>query len=389
MSEKLKKLTGKNPNDFEPVAYNLINDTDVELFAELVEKEDFLFDFVKQNVATRIKKACNNTNFHNLISFLNYYSPSYEDAIISILAKYADEDLTDEMLDLLENGTENQKTYAAKYFSHIQDPLAIEQLRANAYSENSYLSSNCIATLAEFKDEGIYNESLAKLESNDEFEKLEGVKCLVSYGNKNAVEKIIETIKKSSLAENMAAELPYLESIREIHSRNKIDGLYILNLITDGLGEISGLAQVFDFELYDMYENIIQNNLTPEGAAVILNAKDKFETLTENDEYLYDESKDTKQEIKDIKLMLDTIKKDTLQKYSDKELRQDSLFIYTALEHTSNSDKVRELIYSDNQTIVLKSVEILKKLGTITTEDKNNALKSVSNENIKNVIMAI
>ena len=30
MSDKLKKLTGKNPNDFEPVAYSLINNPDVD-----------------------------------------------------------------------------------------------------------------------------------------------------------------------------------------------------------------------------------------------------------------------------------------------------------------------------------------------------------------------
>ena len=29
MSDKLKKLTGKNPKDFEPVAFDVINITDV------------------------------------------------------------------------------------------------------------------------------------------------------------------------------------------------------------------------------------------------------------------------------------------------------------------------------------------------------------------------
>ena len=43
MSDNLKKLTGKNPKDFESVAYSLINNSDVELFSELVSKEDFLF----------------------------------------------------------------------------------------------------------------------------------------------------------------------------------------------------------------------------------------------------------------------------------------------------------------------------------------------------------
>ena len=82
MSDNLKKLTGKNPKDFEPVAYSLINNSDTELFRELVEKDDFLFDFVKQNVAFRLEKVCNESNFLNLLNFLKYYSPAYEDFII-------------------------------------------------------------------------------------------------------------------------------------------------------------------------------------------------------------------------------------------------------------------------------------------------------------------
>lgn len=389
MSDKLKKLTGKNPKDYESVAYNLINIPDIDLFDELIKNEDFLFDFVKHNVALRIKKNINKSNYINLIKFLKYYSPSYEEVIISSLACYADEDLTDKMLDLLENGTEDEKTYAAKYFAHIQDPLALEDLRKNAFSQNSCLSSNCISTLAAFGDKEIYNECINKLNSNDEFEQLEGVRCLVSYGKKEALGDIIKTMKTSSMAEHMASEIPYLQNLLEFINTNPTDGLLILNLITSALGEVSSLAQVFDFELYECYEFLLQNQMNSEIATVLLNAKDKFETLTENDEYLFDETKDTKQEVKDIKLMLDTLNVNKLKSFADEELKPDSIFVFTALEFTSNVDKVRKLLTSDNQTLVLKSVEILKKLGVMTQEDKNNALKYISNENIKNVIMAI
>ena len=37
--------------------------------------------------------------------------------------------------------------------------------------------------------------------------------------------------------------------------------------------------------------SFLNNTMTSETAVVLLNAKDKFETLTENDEYLFDESK--------------------------------------------------------------------------------------------------
>ena len=71
MSEKLKKLTSKNPKYYEPVAYSLINSCDIELFAELVSNDDYLFDFIKNNVAKRIKAVCNKDNYLNLIHFLS------------------------------------------------------------------------------------------------------------------------------------------------------------------------------------------------------------------------------------------------------------------------------------------------------------------------------
>ena len=81
MTDNLKKLTGKNKNDYEAVAKHLVDDCDVELFKELVDNDDFLFDFVKNNVAQRLENAVNQNNYQNLIEFLKYYSQSYEDAI--------------------------------------------------------------------------------------------------------------------------------------------------------------------------------------------------------------------------------------------------------------------------------------------------------------------
>ena len=57
MSDKFKKLTGKNPKDFEPVAYSLINNCDIELFQNLYLKKIFLFEFVKQKCCHKIRKS--------------------------------------------------------------------------------------------------------------------------------------------------------------------------------------------------------------------------------------------------------------------------------------------------------------------------------------------
>lgn len=389
MSENLKKLTGKNPKDFEPLAYALINTPDVELFAELVGSDDFLFDFVKQNVASRLSKVCNESNYMNLLALLKYYSSFYEDFIVSNLVKFANEDLTDKLLEIFENGTDEEKTYCAKFFAFVQDPLALEFLQKNAYSENSALSSNCASTLALLGDKTSYMQALEKLNSDDEFTILDGVKFLVSYGDKAVVPEVISAMKKSSMAENIAGELLYLTNLFELYKQNQEDGLFVLNSIINGLGEILGLAQIFDFRLYEFLEMLINGHKDSKVAVVLINAVDKFDTLTENDEYLFDETKDTKQEVNDIKKLLSTM--DVAQLYSliDEELLEDSLFVFSALEYTENEDKVRGLLNSSNPTIVLKALEVLKILGVLTNDDKHKALDSVVDENLRSVIYAI
>ena len=388
MSDNLKKLTGKNPADYEPIAYNLINIPDVDLFKELVDKDDFLFDFIKENVSKRLEKVCNQSNYKNLLEFLKFYSPSYEEFIVSTLAKYATEDLTDTMLEIFVNGNDNEKTYCAKYFSYIQDPQALDLLKKYAYSDNNYLSANCAFTLAKFNNQEIYNDAIEKLHSNDDYEQLSAVKFLVSYGNQNATEEIIKTIKKSAFAENMASELPYLYDLAELIKNNRQDGLYILNIIINGLGETVALSQLYDFNIYNILEDLIKNNNDSMSSVVLLNACEKFTSLTENDEYLFDESKEVKDDVYSINKLLESVPYNA-ENLIDNELKEDSLFVYTALDFTTNTEKVRSLLNSKNQTLILKSVEILKELKNLTTQDKNIALENISNTDIKNIILAI
>lgn len=387
MSDKLKKLTGKNPKDFEPVAFDVINIPDVELFKELIDNEDFLFDFIKQNVANRLAKVCNSSNYLNLLQFLKYYSPSYEDVIISNLVKFSDEDLTDKMLAIFEDGTDDEKTYCAKYFSIVQDSLALDFLKENAYSENSSLSANCATALALFGDTESKNEALVKLKSDDEFEKLDGVRFLVSYGDKSVIPAIVDVMKTSSFAENIAGDLLYLTDLFSLYKTNKTDALFVFNSVINGLGEILGLAQIFDFRLYEFIEMLLKEQTDSEIAVVLANAKDKFNTLTENDEYLFDETKDVKQEVMDIKQLLSSFKVN--QSLINAELKSESLFVFTALEFANNESAIRGLLISANQTVVLKALEMLKQMNSLTKEDKNLALSSVTSEDIKNVIVAI
>ena len=389
MTDNLKKLTGKNKNDYEAVAKHLVDDCDVELFKELVDNDDFLFDFVKNNVAQRLENAVNQNNYQNLVEFLKYYSQSYEDVIIGSLVKYADEDLTDLMLDKFENGCDNEKAYAAKYFAKIQDPLAYEFLRLNSYSDNEFLAQNCAITLGAWHDEKSYDEAIEKLQNSDDFEKLSAVKFLTAYGDKKAVPKLFEAMKNSTMAENIAGEIPYLVPLYELIKSDYENALLAIIYITNALGEILPLSVVFDFELFEVFENLINNHEDSKMAITLLNAKGKFETLTENDEYLFDEDKNTKNEIFDIKKLLNSAKKKDLEKYVNDELKEDSPFVYTALDFATDELAIRELLKSNNQTLILKTAEVLKSLGNFDETARTVALLKVTDINIKAIIRAL
>lgn len=389
MTENLKKLTGKNKNDYEAVAKHLVDDCDVELFKELVDNDDFLFDFVKNNVAQRLENAVNQNNYQNLVEFLKYYSQFYEDVIIDSLVKYADEDLTDLMLDKFENGCDNEKTYAAKYFAKIQDPLAYEFLRLNSYSDNEFLAQNCAMTLGAWHDEKSFDEAIEKLQNTDDFEKLSAVKFLTAYGDKKAVPKLFEAMKTSTMAENIAGEIPYLVSLYELIKTDYENALLAIIYITNALGEILPLSVVFDFEFFEVFEELINNHDDSKVAITLLNARDKFDTLTENDEYLYDEDKNTKNEIFDIKKLLNSAKKKDLEKYINDELREDSPFVFTALDFATDELAIRELLKSNNQTLILKTAEVLKSLGNFDETARTVALLKVTDINIKAIIRAL
>lgn len=400
-NELVKKLTGKNPKDFEFAAKTIVNDSDLEAFSALVEQSDFLFDFIKKNVLKRLSGAVSKDNYKNLLKFLSVYSPDYEDFIVMSLVKFADEDLTDDMLDRLENGTNDEKAYAAKYFAHINDTLAIELLRKYSYDQFDALALNSALALSAMKDEFSYNLALERLKSNDEFEKLSAVRFLVAYNDLRAINVIFETMKKSTMPENIASEISYLQSFMDFMDTDfKYDSVLAVNHLINGLGEIVSISQIFDFQLYEVLEKLIELQKQEKNgkiAIVLLNSKEKFEQLTENDEYIYDEDKDTKNEIFEIKSLLNSqipffwnIQKDLMQS----ELDEWSDFVFSALELvqdfelTDAMDNLLKLLESSNQTIILKTVEVIKSLNKLAIVDKNAVMQRISDENIKSILNA-
>ncbi|MBR2526346.1 hypothetical protein IKE67_07755 [bacterium] len=386
----IKQITGKNKNEYEQAAAHIINNADVKTFEELVSKDDFLFEFIKQNVAKRLQQACNENNYQNLLNFTDYYSPSYDTFIAEVLAKYGNEEIKNKMADLLKNGSENQKSYAAKYFSFVKEERVINKLKEDAYSENEFLAYNCATALAALNERTCIDEAYQKLNSDDDFEVLSAVKFLSAYGEKNALNKIFEAMKKSSVSEFIASEIGYMESFLELlNTEHRENTLLAINNILQGLGEIIPLSNIFTFQFYEVFEQLIFSEPSAQNAIILLTARNKFNQLTENDEYLFDEDKNTKDEVLAIKDLLNNNINEDLDDFIQSEINENSEFIYPAIELIKNADLIKPLLMANNQTLILKSVEIIKSLNQLSQNDKNIALEHVTDENIKSIITAL
>lgn len=382
----IKKLTGKNPSEYEVVAKNLVDNSDVELFAKLVKQDDFLFDFIKDNVAKRIQNACNKENYLHLLDFLEHYSSSYDTMIARVLYSFSGDELLAEMKEFFLNGSYSQKAYAVKYFSFVSQERLTEMvplLRQTALSNYEPLSMNSIEVLSLLKDEESKNDALKRLDSKDEFEQYNAVKFLVAYQAKDTLDKIIEVMKKSSLSENIASEILYLIPIEELLEKDFDTAILVLCHIINAIPEIIPPSAVCDYGLYDIFERI---SLTSSSAVLLRLAKDKFEELTSNDEYLFDSDKNTKDEVKAIYELLKKYNNNKLESLLYDELYEGSDFVFFALDFVNEIEELETLLDSENNTLILKVLTLLKDKSALKSEHKQSVLEKITCPDIKRVV---
>ena len=386
----IKKLTGKNPDEYEGVAKSLVDNSDVNLFAKLVKQDDFLFDFVKNNVANRIKKAVNQDNYLNLLNFLDNYSPSYDSVIAECLYNFGGIEILPAMKEIFVNGNVEKKAYALKYFSFVPREYVEELLpliRQTAVSEFEPLSINSIEVLYKMNDEIFKTEALQKLNSEDEFEQYNGVKYLVAFKALDALPQILQVMKKSSLSENIASEIPYLVPVEDLIKTD--DGVLVLCNIVSAIPEIIPPSAVIDYNLFSIFEDLYLNNLSSSSAVLLRLAQEKFAELTSNDEYLYDCDKNTKDEVFAINQLLVGIDSYKLKNLLYDELYDESDFVFFAVDFVDEHEELEVLLDSLNPTLILKVLSILKEKGKLTSEHKTSALNTINADEIKQYIDAL
>lgn len=386
----IKKLTGKNPAEYEVVAKSLVDNTDTALFAKLVKQDDFLFDFVKNNVAARIKQACNKDNYQNLISFFDYYSPSYDTMIAQVLYNFGGLELLPLIKEIFINGDNGKKAYATKFLSLVPKEYVkelIPLLRNAAKSDFEPLSVNSIEILARANDEVFKNEAIELLNSDDEFEQYNGVKYLVNFKAKDTLEQILKTMKESSLSENIASEIPYLIPVEELVKTD--DGILVLCNIVNAIPEILPVSAVLDYNLLEIFENLYHNDLTSTSALLLRLAQEKFAELTTNDEYLFDCDKNTKDEVIAINKFLSKIDSNKLKSLLYDELFDESDFVFFAVDYVDEIEELEALLDSSNPMLVLKVLTKLKEQNALRAEHKQSAINSIDDETLRACILAL
>jgi hypothetical protein len=385
----IKKLTGKNPSEYEVVAKSLVDNSDIELFSKLVSQDDFLFDFIKNNVSKRIQNACNERNYSNLLKFFEYYSPSYDTMFAKVLYTYSKNSLFSEIKNIYKTGSEQAKAYATKYLALV-DPVLLTDIlpliRMSAYSSFEPLSQNSIEILSLIDDVDSKNNALELLNSEDEFTKFAAIKFLVNYQAIEEIDKILDVMKKSTLSENIAAEIPYLISIEELLERNFDDGILVLCNIINAIPDIISVNAICDYNLLNIIKNI---PLTSSSAVLLRLMKDKFEELVSNDEYLFDCDKNTKEEIFAINKLLKRFNNHKLESLLYEELYDGSDFVFFALDYVSEIEELETLLDSKNQTLILKILTLLKEKSFLTQKHKELALKTIISEELKNIVYAL
>ena len=385
----IKKLTGKNPSEYEPVARSMVDNSDVELFSKLVQQDGFLFDFIKENVAKRIQRACSKENYLNLINFLDVYSSSYDTVIAEVLHNFGRESIFNKMEELFKNGSDSQRAYAMKYFSFADSDVVkklLPQIRECSKSDFEPLAFNSIELLSMLNDEFSKQEAIRQLSSKDEFEQFNAVKFLALFGAKDALPQIIEVMKKSSLSENIASEIPYLISLNELLENDYENGLLVVANIINAIPEIISPSAVCNYDLKTVFDYIVSKPIDSASAVVLRMGKDKFDELISNDEYLFDSDKNTKDVIKAINDMLKPLSTSKLNSFLYDELFEESDFVFFALDYVDELVELETLLESNNQTLILKVLSIIKEKGMLDKKHKETALKNITNEDIKTIV---
>lgn len=390
----IKNITSKDINLSINTIKNLINSENIEQFSELCQKADFIFPFLKERITNDFVKLVCRENLKTIFEFSKIYCCDFEKIIVNSWLKFACEDLTDEILELFENGTNEQKTYCAKYFYYIQDFIALDCLNKNSKSDFEPLRINCAQTLKKFGDNDTLNEMKDIVSnSSDEFEKLNAYSFICAYGGEEQIKFVLENMYSSTFVANIVSNIfdfcdfDFLKTFVDKYNLSKM-----LNVIIDEYPEEITLDTVFYWNILDFIK-LLYSYKNQYSQNILLIAKKKFIEFNQNDIYTFDLDKNIKNEIKNIEHYLNSIElsfekiEEELENYQDNYRFQTALEVIKEYKLKNYSNKIINLFNNNqlNYEQMANSALVLKELNEINSIDKN-VIEQIENENIKILI---
>ncbi len=386
----IKNITSKDINLSKKTILDLINSADLAKFRLLVEKEDFIFPFLKERISKDFVNLINKENLNTLFEFTKVYSFDFEEMIIKSFLKFANEDLTDEILEIFQTGTNEQKAYCAKYFCYIKDPLALDFLYENSSSDFNPLKTNCILALKSFNDTKLADLAKESIKnSTDEFEKLNDFETLSIF---NEVDFIIENGLNSPLNSHIVSILLNYNDFDSLKNKTSKENLKkIFQILIENYPENISLDTVLYYQILDFIKLISLEN-DNYSKNLLLFAKGKFSEFNSNDIYTFDFDKSTKNEIKNISKFLensDFTFNDVVFEYNNKNPHQFSLLLYIIKEYNIEKfdENLIEIFGKVNCEFKAQIAEILKSHNKINELDKN-LIENIENENVKALILS-
>lgn len=382
----IKNITSKDIKLSHSIIENIIKTSNIEAFRQLCEKSDFIFPFLKERIANDFVKLIKEENLDAIFEFSKVYCADFEDIIVNSWVKFASEDLTDEILDLFENGTIEQKTYCAKYFSRICDSLAIEYLNKYALSDFEPLKTNCALALSAFGDKEVLNKMKeVVLKSDDDFEKLNAFNFITTYGKEEQIKFALEYAFLSPFAINVITnildfnEINYLKNILD-----KKTMVQIFQLIIEEYPEDLSLDSCYYWNLAEFIKLIYSFDCQYSKNVLIL-ACEKFKEFSENDIYTFDFDKNVKSEIKKIANLLKSFELNFGCEYKDEFELNLILEIIQELKLSQYCDFLINLFNNFEDEKKAQVAIVLKELNKIELLDFE-AVNQIKNENIRELI---
>ena len=366
-NKTLNNLISKDNLAAKEAAIKLLAEKDLESFKILNSKSEFLFDFIKEKILKNLIGAVNSKNCLNLFEFLKVYYYDFKGFVLNHLIQFKTTEIEEKMLNILCNGSDEEKTYATEFFTILGDKTKYEKIKANLNADFEPLKIASIIYLSNLGFRFEFEEGLKILEDNskDNFEKLTQVEFLASFGDKSAFEPIYNYFINEDNSYTIANFLLDLKPFSTLIGENREDE--ILNILSSIILNFPDSITFEEINYYlneGLFEFLLEseNNL---AALILFYLKNKIELILADENYSIDLTKENKKEANIINSKLNNAiqifdKMETLtlglnsNNYFENILSLEIIKeenieivdpIYNLLEKTTNNEIIMDILY--------------------------------------------